>query len=107
MYRFTPAVSLVGAFFLLFALTGCDSGGSNGESDNKFSLDISPSGQSSSSIEDIEEKTVDGFSFFADGEVNGEQFFAIYLTGDNSLSEESTPEGLFGWIARDSGQPST
>lgn len=107
MHRSTPSVLLVSAFFLLFALTGCDSGGSNGVSDNEFSLDITPSGQSSSSIENVEDKTVNGFSFFADGEVNGEQFFAIYLTGDNSFSEESTPEGLFGWIARTSGQPNT
>lgn len=100
---------------LLLGLTACDSGGSGdgGEIQNEFSFTIEPT--SSSSTEAVPRKgaqeEISGFSFFADSEdieeANpSERSFLVYMSGENSFSQSSVADGLFGFIARNSGQPS-
>ncbi len=88
-------------------VTACDSGGSNGGSvDNQFSLTIEPASSSEATVEAVQ-KELNGFSFFYEGENpnTGESAFGIYLSDNESFSEQSATDGLFGWVARSSDRP--
>lgn len=102
---------LLPAFFVLSA---CDSGGSNGEEalNNEFSFTITPTSSSNSNaaVPKIEQKDLDGFSFFVDTddiEDVEEQAFVIYFSGGEDFSQQSASQGLFGFLARQSSQPGT
>lgn len=112
MTHLPPVRFLLLAALPLFLFSACDSGGSNDETeiDNEFSFTVTPA--SSSSTEDIvsknSSKDLSGFSFFvdtADLEDVQEQSFMIYLSGDESSSQETLAQGLFGFIGRQSTQP--
>jgi hypothetical protein len=95
---------------LLFVLTACDSGGSNTEIDNQFSLTISSSSSSTAAVSKKTKKDLSGYSFFVDAEDVDDvddDAFVIYLSGNESFSEQNATEGLFGFMARNSGQPGT
>lgn len=93
------------------ALTSCDSGGS-GEADvnNQFSFTITPTSSSTSALQKRSQKDLNGYSFFVDtddvAEVDDEAF-VIYFSDNESFSEDDATNGLFGFAARDSGQPDT
>lgn len=94
---------------MLLFMAACDSGGSGGEEvNNEFTLDVTPTSSSSNAqVRAIEDKTLNGFSFFFDAEnpETGQQAFAIYLSNSESFSRQSATQGLFGWIARGSDRP--
>ena len=95
----------------VFALTACDSGGASEEDlNNQFSFTITPTGESATASPKQSAKDVNGYSFFVDAndiaEVD-EETFVIYFSGNESFSEESATSGLFGFAARNSGQPGT
>lgn len=95
---------------LVLVLSACDSGGSNDNAvNNEFTLTIEPQSNSSSAAVEAQQEEVNGFSFFYDGEDpnTGEQVFGIYLSNEESFSEQSASDELFGFFARDSGQPSS
>jgi len=97
-------------FFLI--LSGCDSEGSNdgAEISNEFSFTITPASSDTTTNVASKNSTKDlnGFSFFVDTEDLEdvqEQSFLIYLSGDESTSQETLAQGLFGFIGRPSTQP--
>lgn len=101
-------VLLFALLSLVVGLSACDSGGSDEEDvDNQFTFTIEPMSSSSAATEQEEE--VSGFSFFVDAENpdTGEEVFAVYLSDEESFSEGSATQGLFGWLARNSSQPGT
>lgn len=114
MHR-SPTFRLFLALLLpvFFFVSACDSGGSNEEEiNNSFSFSISPTSSSSSAeaVPKVSEKDLNGFSFFVDTQdidEADEQAFAVYFNSEESFSEESTTEGLFGFVARASTQPGT
>lgn len=97
---------------LLFVFVACDSGGSNGgetEVNNEFTLNVSPktNGSESATAKASRDTTIDGFSFFYTGQNQaGEEAFVIYLSGNDSFSPQNVQDGLFGFLARNSAQPS-
>lgn len=106
-----PSASLVLIVACLFslALSSCGSTDSDDEPDidNRFSLEITPSGENSAAI--VVRETLEGFSFFATGEdpETGQQGFGIYLNNSDEISANSSQNGLFGYLAKQSGQPGT
>lgn len=94
-----------------FVLAACDSGGSNSEINNEFTLTISPTSSSSTSaVPKTTKKDLNGYSFFVnaeDVENVDEKGFVIYFNGSDSFSEQNATQGLFGFLARNSGQPGT
>lgn len=102
---------LLVALPLFLVLSACDSGGSNDETEinNEFSFTITPaSSDTTNVVSKNSSKDLNGFSFFvdtADLEDVQEQSFMIYLSGDESSSQETLAEGLFGFIGRQSTQP--
>lgn len=101
---------LVLAIFLpiLFVISACDSGGSNDEESNEFSLQITTSTASAVAPKAVSDTTIDGYSFFYSDQhpQTGEEVFSIYLSGNESFSEEGAQEGLFGFLARNTTRPS-
>jgi hypothetical protein len=100
--------ALLVAGLLTVSLSACDSSGSNDESvDNRFPLDITATGGNSAAKATTE--TVEGFSFFVEGQdpQTSQQVFGLYFADDQNFSQEGAQNGLFGFIARASGQPST
>lgn len=97
---------------LLVAFTACDSGGSNGgeeDFNNEFSFTVTPSSGTEATTSKVSQKNLDGFSFFVDTddiENAEEQAFAIYFSGSESFSQQNATQGLFGFVARQSTQPS-
>jgi len=94
-----------------FALAACDSGGgSEADVNNQFSFTITPVASSSDALQKQSPKDLNGYSFFVDtddiAEVDDEAF-VIYFNGSESFSEENATSGLFGFAARNSGQPDT
>lgn len=102
------AVLLV-ASLLTLSLSACDSGGSSEEEsiNNRFSLEITSVGDGSAAKAPAE--TVEGFSFFAQGEdpETGQQAFGLYFADEQDFSQQAAQEGLFGFIARASSRPGT
>lgn len=94
---------------LLFLFAACDSGGSNTDVNNEFTLTIEPTSSSATTPEAVSQATVNGFSFFYDAEhpETEEQAFGIYLSNDQSFSAQSSNQGLFGFVARASSRPGT
>ncbi len=101
--------ALLVASVLTLSLSACDSGGSNDDDsiDNRFSLEITQSETSSAAKATAE--TVEGFSFFAQGEdpETGNQAFGLYFADDQELSQQGAQNGLFGIVARASNRPGT
>lgn len=95
-------------FFFVFV--ACDSGGTNGgDVNNEFSLNVTPSNEAPSSLltKAGPDTTINGFSFFYDGQTSdGEEVFGIYLSGTESFSAQKAQTGLFGFLARNSSRPS-
>lgn len=101
--------ALLVAGLLTLSLSACDSGGSNEDDDsinNRFSLEITPTGGSSSAAKAPAE-TIEGFSFFATGQdaETNEQGFGIYMSNEENFGESSAQQGLFGIAVRLSGRP--
>jgi len=98
---------------LLFVLSACDSGGTNDEPeiDNEFSFTITPTSSSSSvAVPKRTQKDLNGYSFFVDtGDIEDvdDEAFVIYFSGNDSFSENSATNGLFGFAGRNAGQPGT
>lgn len=97
---------------LLFGLTACDSGGSNGddteEINNEFSLDVTPKSSSSAgaTAKVLRDTTIEGFSFFFSGQdSDGDDAFAIYFNDSGSFSGQNAQDGLFGFLARETLRP--
>jgi len=110
----SPLPTILGFVLLPLAVfvTGCDSGGSGGESiDNEFSMTITPtSSGSASAVPKGAQKDLNGYSFFVDtDDLNNvdDQAFVIYFNGNDSFSESNATQGLFGFVGRESGQPGT
>lgn len=110
------AVFTIGLLPFFFVLSACDSGGSNGGEtvNNEFTLTIEPTSSNGSSAsskawQEADPEEISGFTFFVDEEnpETGEQVFGVYLSDEESFSEQSATDGLFGFLARSSGQPST
>lgn len=103
--------TLLAAFLpLLFVLSACDSGGGNEDFQNEFTMTIEPASSSGSAASlEASTKNLSGFSFFYDAENpdTGEQAFGIYLNHTESFSKDQATQGLFGYIARNSGRPSS
>jgi hypothetical protein len=100
--------------FALF-LWACDSSDSGDADDgdqmsNEFAISITPTASESAAVETAVQKDLNGFSFFVDtddlDDVQDEAF-VIYFTGGSSFSAQSATQGLFGFLARESGQPGT
>ncbi len=97
----------------LLVLPACDSGGSSSEDEinHEFSLSITPTSSSANTaVPKVTEKELNGYSFFVDTEdieQAEEQAFVIYMSGNESLSQENATQGLFGFLARRSTQPGT
>lgn len=98
---------------LLFVLSACDSGGTNDEPEinNEFSFTITPTSSNSSvAVPKRTQKDLNGYSFFVDtGDIEGaeDEAFVIYFSGNDSFSESSATNGLFGFAGRNAGQPGT
>lgn len=96
---------------LLLVFAACDSGGDEDEEhSNEFTLNVSSTSSSSAlSPKSARDTTLTGFSFFYAGEdpETGQHVFAIYLNGTENFSETSAQEGLYGFFARKSTQPSS
>lgn len=111
MQRSLPTLSafLVALLPLSLAVSACDSGGANESVENEFALTIQPQSSSSSVAVEAQQEEINGFSFFYDAEnpETGEQAFGIYLSDAESFSKQEATNGLFGFVARNSGQPST
>lgn len=105
--RFPLRILFVALLPVALVLQGCDSGGSSAEVNNEFSLTIEPTSSSATAPEAVSRPTLDGFSFFVDAEnpETGEQAFGVYLSDNQSFSQSSATQGLFGFIARSSGRP--
>lgn len=101
-------VIIVACLFSL-ALSSCGSTDTNNETDidNRFSIEILPSSENGTSV--IVRETLEGFSFFATGQdpETGEQGFGIYLNNSEDFTVNSSQNGLFGYLAKQSGQPGT
>lgn len=97
-------------FPLLFGLTACDSGGSDGndaEVQNEFSLEVDSKSSTSGNVasKTRRDTTIDGFSFFYRGQnQRGDEIFGIYLSDNESFSSQNASNGLFGFLARNSSQ---
>lgn len=96
---------------LLLVFSACDSNGDDEEvTNNEFTLDVTSTSSSSAlSPKSARDTTLEGFSFFYDGQdpETGEEVFAIYLNGTDDFSQTSAQEGLWGFLARKSSRPST
>jgi len=106
--RYTLSALLLFLLSLAIGLSACDSGGAEeDEVDNQFSFTIEPTSSGSATVEQEEE--LNGHSFFVEAEDSetGEEVFAIYLNDEDSFSDESATQGLFGWIGRDASRPGT
>lgn len=96
---------------LLFTLAACDSGGTNSEEPlaNEFSFSVTEMTSSSTSLVAKQQATttLDGFSFFFEGEdpESSDKLFVIYFTQENDLSAESSNQGLFGFAVRHGQRP--
>lgn len=97
---------------LVFGLTACDSGGSNGddteETNNEFSLNVTPKSSTSESAtaKALRDTTIEGFSFFFSGQdSDGDDAFAIYFNDSESFSNQNAQDGLFGFLARETLRP--
>lgn len=108
-----PSVHLLVLALLPFAflVAACDSGGASEDGiNNQFSFTITPTASSSTAFQKQSQKDLDGYSFFVDAgdiaEVDDEAF-VIYFNGNESFSEDNATNGLFGFAARDAGQPET
>jgi hypothetical protein len=99
------------ALLPLVLFVACDSGGSNGvDLDNEFSFSITPVSSSGSAVAKVSEKDLNGYSFFVDAndvdDVDDEAF-VVYFSGNENFSQQNATQGLFGFVARNSGQPGT
>jgi len=107
-----PVLVLLLAIVVGLTTVACDSGGDNNAAPdvrNEFSFDVttlSDSGDAATADESAQ-TTLDGFSFFYAGSApeSDEELFVIYFTQENVLNDESSSEGLFGFIARESLRP--
>lgn len=109
MHRSLSLLFTLALLPLVLVLSACDSGGSNDNAvNNEFTMTIEPESNSSSAAVEAQQEEVSGFSFAVEGEnpETGQQAFGIYLSGEESFSEQSATDGLFGFLARSSGQPS-
>jgi hypothetical protein len=108
MYRHSLSLLFAALLPVLFVLSACDSGGES-DVNNEFSLSITPVSSSSAggSLAAAEQKDLSGFSFFVDQEdpETGEQVFGIYMSDDESFSEQNATQGLFGFVARETPRP--
>jgi hypothetical protein len=112
MTRLSSARALLLALLpVVFALAACDSGGSSEDDvNNQFSFTITPAPSSSNTLQKQSPKDLNGYSFFVDTEDIAEvddEAFVIYFSGNESFSEANATSGLFGFAARNSGQPET
>lgn len=108
--------SLFRAIFLLIlplfvVVTACDSNDDDStEVQNEFTMDVTSTSPSSAiTPKSSPDTSLQGFSFFvSDTDPDtGDPVFAIYFTGRDSLSQTSAQQGLYGFLARKSDQPST
>lgn len=106
----TPSYRFILAVFLpvLFVISACDSGGSNGdETTNEFSLTVTTTNSSGAMAKAVSDTTIRGYSFFYAGQNpdTGEEVFSIYMSGNDSFSDQSAQDGLYGFLARQSSRP--
>jgi len=108
-YQPPACLVLIVACLFSLALSSCGSTDSDDELDidNRFSLEITPSGENGTTV--VVRETLNGFSFFATGQdpETGQQGFGIYLNNSEDISVNSSQDGLFGYLAKQSGQPGT
>lgn len=93
---------------VIFVLSACDSGGGNeDETTNEFKLDVTTSSSSEATAKAVSDTTIRGFSFFYAGEdpETGQKIFSIYMSGNDSFSQQTAQEGLYGFLARNSSRP--
>ena len=110
--RVSTFILLIALVPLLFAMSACDSGGTNeAEVDHEFTLNVtpasfSPAGQSLATVEDT---SLSGYSFFQNPPATqappGLNPFLLYLNENATLEEQENQEGLLGFMKTLGGRP--